>query len=155
MQDVSASKYIPILRSLIDIAKYLDISRYIDISIKTKLIQYRNRFPNSIAIFDNILISPKLSSHNFFIVLLAHSNFSIFCSWFYIKKDRSKNSDYQRNSGYNQGQFHGSAYHKHRIGAYGSRVFCAYGKRISRVSGEFLASARAYSPLLGILGLQG
>ena len=34
-------------------------------------------------------------------------------------------------------QFHGSAYRKHRIGAYGSREFCAYGKRISRVSGEF------------------
>ena len=34
-------------------------------------------------------------------------------------------------------QFHGSAYHKHRIDAYGSREFCAYGKRISRVSGEF------------------
>ena len=33
--------------------------------------------------------------------------------------------------------FHGSAYRKHRIGAYGSREVCAYGKRISRVSGEF------------------
>ena len=34
-----------------------------------------------------------------------------------------------------RGQFHGSAYRKHRIGAYGSREFRAYGKRISRVSG--------------------
>ena len=34
-------------------------------------------------------------------------------------------------------KFLGSAYRKHRIGAYGSREFCAYGKRISRVSGEF------------------
>ena len=34
-------------------------------------------------------------------------------------------------------QFHGSAYRKHRRGAYGIREFCAYGKRISRVSGEF------------------
>ena len=34
-------------------------------------------------------------------------------------------------------QFHGSAYSKHRIGAYGSRELCAYDKRISRVSGEF------------------
>ena len=34
-------------------------------------------------------------------------------------------------------QFHGSAYLKHRIGAYVSREFFAYGKRISRVSGEF------------------
>ena len=34
-------------------------------------------------------------------------------------------------------QFHGSAYRKHRIGAYGSREFCAYGRRISRISGEF------------------
>ena len=34
-------------------------------------------------------------------------------------------------------QFHDSAYRKHRIGVYGSREFCAYGKRISRVSGKF------------------
>ena len=34
-------------------------------------------------------------------------------------------------------QFNGSAFRKHRIGAYGSREFCAYGKRISRVSGKF------------------
>ena len=31
-------------------------------------------------------------------------------------------------------QYHGSAYRKHRIGAYGSRECCAYPKRISRVS---------------------
>jgi hypothetical protein len=35
-------------------------------------------------------------------------------------------------------QFSGSAYRKHRIRAYGSRELCAYGKRISLVSGEFL-----------------
>ena len=34
-------------------------------------------------------------------------------------------------------KFHGSAYRKQRNGAYGSREFCAYIKRISRVSGEF------------------
>ena len=34
-------------------------------------------------------------------------------------------------------QFYGSAYPKHRIGAYGSGDICANGKRISRVSGEF------------------
>ena len=35
-------------------------------------------------------------------------------------------------------QFHGAAYRKYSIGAhYGSREFCAYGKRISRVNGEF------------------
>ena len=34
-------------------------------------------------------------------------------------------------------QLHGSAYRKYRIGAHGSREFCAYGKRISRVSGKF------------------
>ena len=34
-------------------------------------------------------------------------------------------------------QFHGTAYRKHRICAYGSREFHANGKRISRVSGEF------------------
>ena len=34
-------------------------------------------------------------------------------------------------------QFHGSAYRKYRIGAYGSRGFCAYGKRISRVGVKF------------------
>ena len=33
--------------------------------------------------------------------------------------------------------FHGPAYRKHRIGAYSSNEFCAYGKGISRVSGEF------------------
>ena len=47
-------------------------------------------------------------------------------------------------------------YRKHRIGAYKSREFCAYGKRISRFSGEFwLKTARAYFTLLGILRLQG
>ena len=40
---------------------YRDISRYIDISIKTKSIRYRNRFKINIAIFDNIVISPKLT----------------------------------------------------------------------------------------------
>ena len=35
-------------------------------------------------------------------------------------------------------QFHGLAYPKHKIGAYGSRKLCAYGKRISRVGSEFL-----------------
>ena len=34
-------------------------------------------------------------------------------------------------------QFHGSAYRRQIIGAYGSMEFCAYVKRISRVSGEF------------------
>ena len=34
--------------------------RYIDISIKTKSIRYRNCFQISIAIFDNIVVSPKL-----------------------------------------------------------------------------------------------
>ena len=34
-------------------------------------------------------------------------------------------------------QFHGSAYRKHRIGAYGSRELCACERRISRVSSEF------------------
>ena len=34
-------------------------------------------------------------------------------------------------------QFHGSAYRKHIISAYRSREFCAYGKRIPRVSGDF------------------
>ena len=38
---------------------------------------------------------------------------------------------------YIRAQFHGSAYHKQRIGTYGSREFCAYVKRISQVSGEF------------------
>ena len=37
----------------------------------------------------------------------------------------------------NWAQFHGSAYRKHRVGAYGSREFCAYGKPVSRVSDEF------------------
>ena len=32
---------------------------------------------------------------------------------------------------------HRLGYSKHRIAAYGSREFCAYGKRVSRVSGEF------------------
>ena len=54
-------------RYLIDIAIYRDyrdrdISRYIDISIKTKSIRYRNRFQINIAIFDNIVISPKLTA---------------------------------------------------------------------------------------------
>ena len=44
------------------IAIYHDISQYIDISIKTKPIWYRNRFQISIAIFDNIVISPKLTT---------------------------------------------------------------------------------------------
>ena len=35
-------------------------------------------------------------------------------------------------------KFHGSANRKQRIGAYRSREFCAYGKHISRVSGDFL-----------------
>ena len=34
-------------------------------------------------------------------------------------------------------QFHGSAYRKHGIGTDGSREFCAYAKRISRVGCEF------------------
>ena len=37
----------------------------------------------------------------------------------------------------NRVQFHGSAYCKHRIGAYGSRQYRAYGKRISWVISEF------------------
>ena len=48
-------------------------------------------------------------------------------------------------------QFHGSAYRKHRIGTYGSREFCAYGKPISRVSSEFwllrMRSQRMWDPL--------
>ena len=34
-------------------------------------------------------------------------------------------------------QFHGSAYRMHRIGAYGSREFCANSKPISPFSGKF------------------
>ena len=51
-------------RYLIDIAiyrDYSDISRYINISIKTKSIRYRNRIQINIVIFDNIVISPKLT----------------------------------------------------------------------------------------------
>ena len=51
-------------RYLIDIATYRDIPRYIDISIKTKSIRYRNCFQIIIAIFDNIVISPKLNTNN-------------------------------------------------------------------------------------------
>ena len=46
-------------------------------------------------------------------------------------------------------QFHGSAYRKHRIGAYGSRQAYFTGKR------RILASACAYPASLGILRLQG
>ena len=46
---------------------------------------------------------------------------------------------------YTWAQLHGSAYRKSRIGAYGSREFCAYGKRISRVSGKFWL-LRVHSP---------
>ena len=46
-----------------DYRDYRDISRYIDISIKTKSIRYRNRFQINIAIFDNIVISPKLNNN--------------------------------------------------------------------------------------------
>ena len=34
-------------------------------------------------------------------------------------------------------QFYGSAYRKHRIGAYGSRTFCAYGKRFQGLAANF------------------
>ena len=75
VQDVSARKYIAILRYLINITLYRDISRYIDISIKTKSIQYRNRFQIGIAIFDNIVISPKLT-HKVSLQLTIHNTFS-------------------------------------------------------------------------------
>ena len=51
-------------------------------------------------------------------------------------------------------QFHGSAYRNHKNCAYGSREFCASGKRISRVSDEFwLLRVRTPSALakLGIV----
>ncbi len=52
----------------------------------------------------------------------------------------------------NSAQFHGFASVKQRIGAYGSREFCAYAKRISGVSRDFCLCA-CYSTLLGILHL--
>ena len=58
----NTSRYIAIRR---DMRYILNISRYIDISIKTKLTRYRNRFQISSAIFDNIVVTPKLSSYEF------------------------------------------------------------------------------------------
>ncbi len=51
-------------------------------------------------------------------------------------------------------QFHGSAYRKQRIGAYGSKDFRAYGKYIAKEKQEIFAWVRAYSTLLGILRLR-
>ena len=57
---------------------------------------------------------------------LLHSDFFQFSMALFQKEEEETRA-----------QFHGSAYRKHRIDAYGSKELCAYGKRISRVTSGF------------------